>query len=233
LGDFWYDIERIARNQLLENQFRDPALIIRDRPAMPGLEAILNGAFASWAHPNDLLGGPDIEGCCTGGGVRALYHVLQNVALPDAQNTLAVNMLFSVETESVRVESALPYEGNVVVQLKVDAPITLRRPEGADNLNVRIAVNGQSVSPRVEGNYYILGDRVAGDRVEMRFLLPITTRTERVAGNDYTVFWKGNSVTQLEPGGKKYPTYLRSSWLASSAPHTERGFPPIGNRIRW
>lgn len=232
-GDFWYDIERIARNQLLENQFRDPALIIRDNPAAPGLEAILNGAFASWAHPNDLLGGPDIEGCCTGGGVRALYHVLQNIALVDAQNTLAIHMLFSIETESVRIESALPYEGNVLIQLKTNTPVKLRRPEGTDTRNIHLTLNGQAITPTIEGNYFILGNRIAGDRIEIHFPLPTTTQLERIAGNDYTVSWKGNSVIQLEPIGEKYPTYRRSSWLAPSAPSSERLFPPIGNRIRW
>ncbi len=59
IGDYWDDVERYARNQLLEQQIRDPA-----RAVAPGIlaqtatpvERILRGAFDSTAPPNSLLG---------------------------------------------------------------------------------------------------------------------------------------------------------------------------------
>jgi hypothetical protein len=104
-GDFWGEVERIARNQLLENQFR-----VQISSEGSGLDDKIVGSFASWAKPNDLLGGPDLEGCCLGGGVRAIFHVLNNAAYGGE-----VRMPLSVDTGDIKVESYLPDEGRVVV----------------------------------------------------------------------------------------------------------------------
>jgi hypothetical protein len=231
-GDFWYDIERIARNQLLANQFRDPQRVLTGRSAEPGLERLIHGSFASWAKPNDLLCGPDLEGCCTGGGARALFHVLSNSVGREQDSALAVRMLFSVDTAHARVISALPYEGRVEVTLKEDTPLKLRRPEGVGATELTIRVNGQKVPFQGEGAYLLLGELATGDVVNLTFPLEMRTREENIAGQTYRTVWKGNTVVSLEPEGG-YPTYHRSEWLEPAAPLSIWSYPSQDNAIRW
>ncbi|HZO88166.1 MAG TPA: hypothetical protein VFB38_07475 [Chthonomonadaceae bacterium] len=232
-GDFWYEVERIARNQLLENQFRDPDLALRGRSPEPGLERIVKGSFASWARPNDLLSGPDLEGCCTGGGVRAIFHVLNNCVGLEPDGAIAVRMLFGVDTEEALVWSALPYAGRVQVRLKRAGRLKLRCPEGMDAAEVGLKVDGQAVPAQAEGSYFVLEGLQAGAEVEMTFPTPIVTRKETVADVPYTVTWKGNAVIDLSPEGEDYPTYRRQAWRQSVAPLAVWPYPVQSRRIHW
>jgi len=58
VGDYWDDIERFARNQLLENQFRDVDQVVspegRAQSQTP-VAAILYGSFESTACPEQPL----------------------------------------------------------------------------------------------------------------------------------------------------------------------------------
>ncbi len=227
-GDYWYDIERIARNQLLENQFRDPFGVLDGRQPEPGLAEMITGSFASWAHPNDLLGGPDIEACCTGGGVRGIYYVLQNVVHRAVDGCLSVNMLFSVDTAAARIESALPYRGEVKVTLKQRSSLRLRQPEGVAKEDVQLFVNGNPVVPVPLGSAFVVENLSAGDIIEMQFPTPVCVRTEQVAGKEYVVSWKGNSVVSLEPRGGKYPTYQRATWIDEVSKRNAQQHPLLG-----
>jgi hypothetical protein len=220
-GDFWYEVERIARNQLLENQFREPERVLAARDAEPGLEPLIRGSFASWAQPNDLLCGPDLEGCCTGGGVRALFHVLHNCVAREEPDAVAVRMLFSVDTPFVQVRSGLPYRGRVQVQLKQAARLRLRRPEGVETTAITLSLNGSpstvtSAFAREDGPYLVFEPLIAGTTIEMNFPTPITTRHETVAGASYMITWKGNTVIHMTPAGEGYPTYRRDAWQQES-----------------
>ncbi|HZP81538.1 MAG TPA: hypothetical protein VFB21_07870 [Chthonomonadaceae bacterium] len=232
-GDFWYEIERIARNQLLANQFCDPQRVLAGRNPEPGLESIIGGAFASWAKPNDLLGGPDIEGCCTGGAVRALFHVLSNSVGREKDGALAVRMLFSVETQHAQVRSSLPYEGRVQVRLTEAAHLKLRRPEWVQPADIALQVNGQAAPVKAEGNYLHLDEMPEGAEITMTFPTPITTRQETVAGAAYGVEWKGNTVIALTPLGEGYPTYQRSDWRQPTAPQAPWPYPVQDETLRW
>jgi hypothetical protein len=232
-GDFWGTVERFARNQLLENQFRDPDLALQGRQPEPGVEKLVRSSFASWAKPNDLLGGPDLEGCCTGGGVRAIFHVLNNCVAREPDGTVAVRMHFGVDTESAMVQSALPYEGWVQVRLKEAAPLKLRRPEWVDAAELAVRVNGAPARVHVTGEDLVLDRLPEGTEVEMSFPLPMMSRDETVAGAPYSVTWKGNSVVDLAPAGEGYPTYRRSEWRQQRAPRSPWPYPVQCRRVYW
>ncbi len=232
-GDYWYEVERFARNQLLENQIRHGDLALEGRDPAPGLEQMVTGSFASWAKPNDLLGGPDLEGCCTGGGVRALFHVLSNAVAREADGAVTVRMLFSVDTEDATVESELPYAGRVGVTLKRAAPLRLRRPEGVDVERLSLSIDGTPCIPREEGRYLTFDPLPPGSRVEMCFPLEVRTTTETVAGVEYGVSWKGNAVTALSPPGPGYATYKRALYLQERPPLDSRPHRQQGTPVQW
>ncbi len=71
-GDYWDAIERVVRNQLLENQLKDAAQL---RALFPSIEepvlAMMHGGFECAAYPNRLLNYTGVEGCCIGGGTAS------------------------------------------------------------------------------------------------------------------------------------------------------------------
>jgi hypothetical protein len=233
LCDYWYDIERFARNQLLENQFVDAERVLQGRNPEPGLASLVRGSFASWAKPNDLLGGPDIEGCCTAGGVRAAFHVLSNAIGRDSEDALVVRMLLSVDTAEVHVHSSLPYKGVVEIQPKTAARLKIRLPEWTRPLDVSLRVNGRKIPVQVVGRYVVMERVSAGSTIEMLFPVPIETHTETVAGESYLVTWKGNTVVDVAPEGRGYPTYRRRVFCGRTTPRGSWDYPVQGSRVYW
>src|SRR5215216_3612811 len=102
LGDYWDDVDRYARNQLLEQQLRDVSRVSPN--ADPATAAIIRGAFDSAALANSLIGDRHglVEGCCTPAGARACMAVWDHIATRDAEG-VHVNLLFSRDTPWARL----------------------------------------------------------------------------------------------------------------------------------
>src|SRR6516165_6463562 len=107
--EYWNDIERFVRNQLVENQFNNLEILHLTDPL---LIRGMRGSFESWADPNTLLAvkNGDIEGCCINGGIRGLFLASQN-AIQETAEEAQINLLISAISSSVEVASYLPYEG--------------------------------------------------------------------------------------------------------------------------
>ena len=106
-------------------------------------------------------------------------------------------------------------------------------PEGIDPGQVMVQVNDLSTTGVVEGVYFRFEGLAPKDRVTITFPTSIRERTESVAGQAYTVTWKGNTVVWMEPEGDRYPTYLRSERLASEAPLAVWQYPTQRSTIHW
>lgn len=205
-GDFWYELERIGRNKLPANQFVDPALLPAHEYPAAVLEAAL-GSFASWAHPNELIGGPDIEACCTGGGVQAIHHLLSNAVEQGSDRSVTLHLLLSVNTSPALVESDLPFDGRVEVHVRRASALRIRVPENVPECSLTVRVNGDTVTPTIRGRYLQIGAPSPGDRVEMTWPIPTTAVTETIAGRSYSVQWSGSTVASVAPDGQAYPIY--------------------------
>ena len=225
-GDFWYEMERIGRNQLPANQFVDPALLTAHECPAPVMEAIL-GSFASWAHPNELVGGPDIEACCTGGGVQAIHRLLSNTVEQSDDGTVSIHMLFSVNTPQVLLESDLPFLGRVEIHVRSARRLRIRIPENADDRSVAIRVNGVLITPVVSGRYLQIQSPLPSDRVEMTWPVQVTTVTEEVAGRPYRVTWTGSTVATVAPKGRAYPIYLGMGRFAGGLGSSAAAYPVL------
>ena len=123
VGDFWDDVERVARNQLLENQYRDADGL---RRALPGIServlAMLWGAFEAAAAPNSLLTWDGSEGCCIGGGMRGLY-LTWRAAVSESNGLTRVNMGFSRSTPYAEIVGHEPWSGQIEVRVRASAPM--------------------------------------------------------------------------------------------------------------
>jgi hypothetical protein len=211
--EYWNDIERFVRNQLVENQFRDvDRLGIQDPLTASGLR----GAFESYANPNTLIAIQEgtIEGCCINGGIRGLFLAYQN-AIHETDAAIHVNLLLSHATPSVEVVSYLPYEGRLDLHPKTSKTLRVRCPDWLNPEAMRVeGPLGLRHEPESETHSL----RISGVKPSMRIILSFEQREEKstsvVAGKNYDVRWRGDTVLHLSPPGEPYPIYQRTPFPA-------------------
>ena len=214
--EYWNDIERFVRNQLVQNQFQDLSrLHIQDAATARGLR----GAFESYAAPNTLIAleNETIEGCCINGGIRCLFLAYQN-AIHETDDAIRINLLISHATTGIRVLRFLPHQGRLEIYPRCSKVIWVRCPEwlGLKDLKVDGPVG---LSYLAESETHSL--RLTGARPGSRIVLTLPQREETtsyvVAGRQYHVQWKGDTVLNLTPPGNPYPLYQGSASLRRKA----------------
>lgn len=217
--EYWNDIERFVRNQVIQNQFIALShLHLQNAAVAHGL----HGAFESYAAPNTLIAvkNETIEGCCINGGIRCLFLAYQN-AIHETDDAIRINLLISHGTAGIRVVSFFPHNGRLFLYPKCSKSIWLRCP---DWLNLEdLKVDGPAGLTYVaEPEIHSL--RFAGATTGTRIVLTLPQREEAisyvVAGIRYDVQWKGDTVTKMTPRGETYPVYQHSAYLRSRA-HSE------------
>jgi len=216
-GEYWNEIERFVRNQLVENQFRDVRdLQIRDEPTAQGLQ----GAFESYSHPNTLIAlkKGTIEGCCINGGVRGLFLAYQN-AIHESPDEIRINLLWTGATPGVEVVSYTPYEGRLDLRPTSRRPLLVRCPDWLLPGTVRVEGANSVTSVHLAGADYLrIADAKSGVRITLRFAQPEVQKEYRVGGITYKVRWRGDTVTELKPAGKPYPIFERASLSLGKTP---------------
>lgn len=208
--------ERFARNQLIENQYREPgrALPVHDFPNKGAVARALEGSWASWSKPNSLDNGLDsVEGCCLGAGIRACCLALGH-AVERTADAVRVNMLFSRSSEWAEVISYLPYMGRVDVRMRVDSALAVRIPDGV--ADEETSISGAETFFIRDGWFVFPGAR-QGDTISISFPLVTREADESVAGEDYGVKWRGDTVVDISPAGLRYPLFDRA-WMEREEP---------------
>jgi hypothetical protein len=210
--EYWNDIERFVRNQLIQNQFRNvDQLGIKDPLTARGLK----GAFESYAAPNTLIAtkGGTIEGCCINGGIRSLSLAYQN-AIIESEKEIRLNLLISHVTQGVEVVSYFPYQGRLEIYPRCSKNLWVRCPDWISSESV-IAECSTGVRCIAEPKTHAL--QITGAKAGARVVLSLAQREETttsvVAGNSYEVAWRGDTVVRLMPHGKPYPTFKRTTGI--------------------
>jgi hypothetical protein len=216
-AEYWDDVERFVRNQLVANQFRDVrSLRIADSATALGL----TGAFESYAAPNTLIASRDagIEGCCINGGIRGFFLAYQS-AIEEFDDALQINLLLSNNTRGVRVVSDLPLEGRIDLYPKTKKALLVRLPDWLRAEDI-VAQGAPGLTHAVDKNGSFL--RLTGASPGKRITLTFRTRDEQaasvVARQHYDVFWKADTVTKLGPPGTPYPIYKAGRPLRQGSP---------------
>lgn len=207
-GDYWNDIERFTRNQLVENQFRDVSRLgIPDARTARGLE----GAFESYADPNSLIAMEKgtIEGCCINGGVRGLSLAYEN-AIHETAGETRLNLLLSRESAAIDVVSYIPFEGRLDLLPRAAKPLLVRCPDWLRPGSVKI--DGHTgLRSVVTGHHLRIEGARPGSHIILRFHQPEECRMHVVAGKSYQALWRGDTVLEMLPRGGHYPIYQRES----------------------
>jgi DUF1680 family protein len=229
LGDYWDDVERCARNQLLENQFKAMETVLP-----PGTDARViaaaTGGFACGARPNTPLGWDEgLEGCCLGSGLHALY-LIWNHALVEHAGTVFINLPISRYSHSLEVVSYEPYRGELHLQVRRACTVDVRLPRTA--ASIQVTINGCPVQDVVRGGHCRLPGLQAGDVALLTY--PLVKRREdyTLAGRRYTASWRGQTVVNLEPADDRCPSYQRSV-LEDRPPVASHLYSPSAAQLPW
>ncbi len=229
--EYWGDVERMVRNQMVESQVSDVSWL------KPGgqpdtaqftwrdVGARMVGAYAGWTSPTHILaareglhwGGPELRGktrafqnCCGGSGTHGLFIVWKNASRYD-NGTLSVHLHIDKLLPQAEIRGHQPYRGLVTIDLKQPAKVRVRIPDFVDAKDMKVKVNQAEAKARVWGNYLELDNRQAGERLEVTY--PVNVRDEEIViGNPgfrqyrYRVTWKGDTVVRMTPVGEQART---------------------------
>ncbi len=207
--EYYNDLERYVRNQVVEAQFKDlEAYRNGPRPPAPALR----GCFDSQSLPNSHLGtrgGEDVgnvEGCCLNGGMRALALAwLASQAFYESGAT--VNLALTRDGPAVRVTGCQPWAGGVDVIPHSPGALRVRVPDWVALDRITVQVDHQPVPWTITGRYLRLESVKAGSRVAVRYPLRQLTETVTAGGQTFQVRWRGDVVVELSPPGRREPTY--------------------------
>ena len=229
--EYWGDVERIVRNQLAESQVADGSWLKSgsksdsDQLSWRDVGARMVGGYAGWSSPTHILaaretlhwGGPELrdktrafQNCCGGSGTHAFFIVWKNASRVE-NGTLSVNLHIDKLLPEAEIRCFQPYQGRLTIKLKQDCKVRVRIPEFVAANEIKATSDRGEVKAGVWGNYLELGDRKAGEKLEVTYPLPV--RQEEIAiGNPgfrqyhYRVTWKGDTVVRMTPIGEQVKT---------------------------
>ena len=240
-GDYWEDVDRMARNHLVEGQLVDRELLARvvarspeyaPKPdAMPGQEYASEEVVdrVRGAYPN-FVGVNSVDrmwtaGCCTGNGTSGIYYAWDGITRCSGDNA-QVNLLLNRASPWLDINSYLPYEGRVTIINKTARRLSVRMPPWVAHSRLECRFNDAPCRALWLGNYAVLDDLSPGDVVDLRFPVPeqTITRTAHAQKPDetvYTIVMRGNTAVSISPRDESpssYPMYLRDHMKGNEAP---------------
>lgn len=230
-------VERYARNQLLENQFRHPEKMLPSAP-FPNKDKVtsaLLGSWASWSKPNSLDNSTSVEGCCLGSGIRACFLVWDD-SITKQEDMVRVNMALSRNSPWMEVISYQPYQGRLDLIIH-DAPtLQVRIPEWVNENEIVVTTGEQTLKFQMMPNRYIqLQGLKPVDHLRVEYPLRQMHNEEMVSGQTYNVCWRGDTVVSVLPEGKKYPLFVRN-WMEKAEAPTLTGYDyrdQLGGPVHW
>jgi len=231
--EYWGVVERFIRNHLAESQLLDLSWVEQtedksnDEPHYKSYYKAadrVRGAFAGYSAPNDIVCDViegrghtnDVQLCCLGSGTRGLYMGWSNT-VTESRGTVSVNFLFNRGSQWLDVNSFLPHEGKVVLDIRQDIKrLQIRIPEwaGFTKIHFRRERDGEVAEGRgnepsrwVNRHFLLLGPAKAGERITVTFPLSIRKTQENAFGHVFETTWRGDDVVGITPEGRNKPLY--------------------------
>jgi hypothetical protein len=230
IGDYWDDVDRYVRNQLVEQQLtRQDHLerLVQGSPAQPvnppreTSDRVIERNLGGFAGHGGLSLLPDtwIMHCCTGNAATALYYAWEAITRRSGE-TAVVNLLLNRASAWLDVHSHLPHEGLVTLRNKALRRIAVRMPSWVDRGKVQCHVGSRRTTPIWTGPWLLFEDQRPPGELQIRF--PVRDRAERFVldGQEYTAAFRGATVVDISPRqvGVGYPIYERDGYRTDHAP---------------
>jgi hypothetical protein len=226
LGEYWDDVDAIARNQLAEQQFCDPALLRTISQGAPNIEEFVGGFTET---PSPAVASPVMYGCCSANGSIGLYYAWHGITRFD-EGVATVNLFLNRASSWMDIDSYLPYEGKVELHNKRARMALVRIPNWIDMKDVRAFVNGATVRPPTSGRYLVFDGLQKHQTIRLEFPNPESKEEHSIGGERLNVSFRGSTVLDIEPRPKDpglIPLYQRTHYKAHKAPmRTVRRFVP-------
>lgn len=228
--EYFDDVERILRNQLLASQYLDPTITTgpsaeEARAADSEKEVFTDAARRacggfSFTLPNDLIH-PAIEPVSStvperreielaadivGGAMDGIVEAWKAIVTRDEAG-LRVNLLFSKETPELDVRSYIPAQGRVELDIKQPTDVYVRIPGYVNVQDLRTTLNGEELPKRIFGPYLLIPRQPGPATAVIEFEQVPKVEEETISGVTYRVEWRGDTVWNITPPGERLPIY--------------------------
>ncbi|MFA5865824.1 MAG: hypothetical protein WC975_14215 [Phycisphaerae bacterium] len=235
---YWDIIERVFRNQLLEQQITDTTFlgtsdlprgdVFQEYPVRPG---DLLGAFGGWCGVNDFIGanpsGWRLMNCCSPSGIKAIYLAWHN-AIQFHDGRLQINLLLSRRSKYADVISFDPVAGRVEVKPHRNCILTIRLPDWVEKDQVHLEVNGKHRPIVWQRFSLVVGAVGPNEKVVVAYPLRKIKTIEKAGSIQYTMDWIGNTVMDVSPPGRFAPLYQRKDLRSKIDDIKQPDFVPEG-----
>ena len=214
--EYWDDINKFARNMLVENQVRYTGYVVCDntKPDADGItyrdiDKRMKGGFTGGSEPNSisLTRFRSIAGCCVGTAPVALKTVWDS-AITAENGAFIVNVPFNKETEELSMRSFIPNEGRVTLTAKKGCRAGFRMYDWI--IEPRFFIDGREAEP-ASGGKTVLFELKEGETLTLEFDVSTREIKETVRGTEFTVFWRGCDVVDMLPRGEHVRLWQRNS----------------------
>ncbi|MFH1007432.1 MAG: hypothetical protein V1800_08025 [Candidatus Latescibacterota bacterium] len=225
---YWNDVERIARNHLIESQITSMEMY---EPFLVGLKHLVRkvervedgwhsyddiyarvvGATSGegWANEMYRPSNVGISGCCSPHMNKGFYLVWSHI-ITRAKGEIRVNLSLNFNSPWVEVHSYRPYQGKVAVRVKEDTALAVRIPDGVDAWDVKVCVGEQEVPFRWQGSYVRLEGMRQGQVATVHYPMRHEWIGEEVGTARFDLKWRGDTVVEMKPKGMVMALYQRT-----------------------
>jgi DUF1680 family protein len=236
VGDYWDDVDQYVRNNLVEHQVLDRALleeIIAASPEHqfnPAYETAKNvvdrniGCFLGTADPTIAYAWWVM--CCNANCPRALHKVWKCI-VRYSNGMAQVNLMLNRASPWLDVNSYLPYQGKVVLKNKTAREVCVRIPKWADKRAVRCRVNQKELARHWAGNYLLVPNLSPRDEVVVEFPVVETVEkhTDLTYQTTYKCTFRGNTLMDISPRAER-PCYKQTALGEDGSRFTiNKGYP--------
>lgn len=217
-AEYYEQIEKFARNQLMEAQLTDISLFKSDVPkdknwlsTFDNVGEMVFGGFVGWGAPNDFIGNCNhhycLMNCCGPAGIRAMFDVWSNIYTID-KDVITVNVFMDFEDENIVIKNNQIEGGGISILVKNEYALRLRRRSWMN-------VDGMEINSGVLNVPFVIDSdciNISADDCYCRQMgitqyLPQENEHVFVNGRDYDVVWMGDTVVEIEPQGEFMPLY--------------------------
>ncbi len=217
-NEYWNDMNLFARNQLTENQIKYTGYVVSDDTLPDGdgktyhhLAERIIGGYTGGSEPGSISINRfrSIAGCCVGTAPIALGILWKNT-VTERDGLYAVNIHTEKETDEYKLTHLMPDFGVISLELKRDCKAGFRLYPWMGE-NVKLLKNGESVKPEITEDGVIFTEAAAGDTLTLEFAIDTVVKKEFFAGREYTEYWRGGDLIDLEPRGEHIRLYQRDN----------------------